>query len=274
MESGFHEIEDLFCKIRCLGEGQFGNVDLVQETSSGSLFALKKMDKSSRGYKPSHTDNEIRAGFLTKSSKGICQLINHWDTPRYSFLLMEFIEGEDLISYMSKTRFSPFKEEHAKQIILTIAQSLSDCCSQGIAHRDIKLDNIMIKADGSVKLIDFGLSQTKDAENCKEEVGSVEYAAPEILKRETYNGFKADVYSLGVVMFALLLGEFPFPVNRIRDHRDGHGSLTIKIPFTKTLSPPALDLLTKMLESDPKKRFSIKQVLSHPWIPIAQTSES
>eukprot|EP01119_Soliformovum_irregulare_P025700 TRINITY_DN9591_c0_g1_i2.p2 TRINITY_DN9591_c0_g1~~TRINITY_DN9591_c0_g1_i2.p2 ORF type:complete len:137 (-),score=60.37 TRINITY_DN9591_c0_g1_i2:178-588(-) len=136
----------------------------------------------------------------------------------------------------------------------------------------------MIDNHGNIKLIDFGLCKPADATNCKEEVGSIEYVAPEVIKKKGYNALQADVYSSGVVLFALLCGEFPFPIVKIKGHRDGLVPLNVVIPKGKYISRDARDLLDKMLQSDPAKRLQMKDVVKHPWFnsmaPVAASAES
>eukprot|EP01119_Soliformovum_irregulare_P014964 TRINITY_DN4154_c0_g1_i1.p1 TRINITY_DN4154_c0_g1~~TRINITY_DN4154_c0_g1_i1.p1 ORF type:complete len:271 (-),score=55.02 TRINITY_DN4154_c0_g1_i1:7-819(-) len=266
-----------FTIISPLGNGVFGKVQLVRN-AEGQQFALKTMNKLGKGFKPSHAEHEVRSGILTKSSKGICQLIDHWENEREVHILLEYIEGMDLISFMANRKFAPIKEEQAQCFMKQIVSSLLECHAKGIAHRDVKLDNIMIQPNGDLKIIDFGLSKTLEAHYCQDEVGSIEYAAPEILRKCAYDGYKADVYSLGVVLFALLIGEFPFSVTKIRAHKEGRIPLTLTFPFHKKVSNLAQNLLVKLLRSDPRERIAMDEVLNHPWFPLqrerAQSSES
>jgi len=263
-----------YTTVRSLGAGVFGKVDLVRDVRDQKLYALKTMDKKAKGFKPIHAQSEVSAGEKLKGNKGVCEMSQHWEDDNKVFMALEYVQGTDLITFMANRNFVAVTEEKARNLMVQLAAALIFCHSKGVAHRDVKLDNIMIDSAGNIKLIDFGLCKTVDASSCKEEVGSIEYVAPEVIKKKGYNGFQADVYSAGVVLFALLCGEFPFPVVKIKGHRDGLVPLNVVIPKGKYISRDARDLLDKMLQSDPSKRIQMKEVLKHPWFNSLATASS
>jgi len=112
--------------------------------------------------------------------------------------------------------------------------------------------------------LDFALL-LKKKKPCRDWCGSDNYLAPEIVRRIPYNGYKADVFSIGVVLFALLFGVFPFEglrVNGVHSLR----TLKVRFPSDVKVSISAKELLVKMLEDDPEKRYSIDDVMNHDWI--------
>lgn len=135
-------------------------------------------------------------------------------------------------------------------------------------HRDIKLDNILLDGKGHVKIADFGVSKhVKPNDVMHEQSGTPAYIAPEILKEKGYTGFKADIWSAGVVLYAMLFGTVPFKASNMKElHK-----MIIKGKYTlkEEISPEAKHLMRSMMETDPDKRITINKILQHPWITSA-----
>ena len=136
-------------------------------------------------------------------------------------------------------------------------------------HRDIKLDNILLDGKGHVKIADFGVSKSvKKGETMFEQSGTPAYIAPEIIRDKGYKGFKADLWSAGVVLFALLFGTVPFKANNMKDlHQQ---IMKAKYNMKEEISEQAKDLIRGLLQIDPKKRLSVSQVLKHEWLAGAE----
>jgi len=190
------------------------------------------------------------------------------------YLAMDFIPGSDLYVLCSEYSLG-IPETLTKQIFYNIILAVNELHSNQICHLDLKLENIMYNKDtNSVKLVDFGFSQfttNNNAEDPNEQVlqtvfcGSIHYAAPELLSRVPFDGKKADVWSLGVVLFAMLSGQFPF------DDYEGNAMKIFQrirndeVEYPMHFSNLQLSLLSMMLEKDPLKRCSIEDVLDHPY---------
>jgi serine/threonine protein kinase len=123
---------------------------------------------------------------------------------------MELCGGGDLLTYVRRRR--RIKEEVAAQLFSQIVQAVMCCHCKSILHRDIKLDNILLTSQGIVKLCDFGVSKliTKPKEKMYEQCGTPAYIAPEVFENKGYCGFQSDVWSAGVVLYAMLYGTVPF----------------------------------------------------------------
>ena len=164
----------------------------------------------------------------------------------------------------------PMKEKDARKIFAQLAQAIKYIHNNKVIHMDIKLDNIMYdNTTGRATLIDFGLCDFITEENgdmITRRVGSQEYSAPELLEKseKPFSGKKADVWCLGMVLYALLSCNFPFsPKKRKEMIRNGcHPELKFKFK----LSDKGKDLIKKMLTVNPEERFTIEQVLAHPWM--------
>eukprot|EP01119_Soliformovum_irregulare_P002699 TRINITY_DN12958_c0_g1_i1.p1 TRINITY_DN12958_c0_g1~~TRINITY_DN12958_c0_g1_i1.p1 ORF type:complete len:299 (+),score=68.81 TRINITY_DN12958_c0_g1_i1:171-1067(+) len=268
--------------IKTLHRGAFAQVQLVQDQSK-NLFALKIASKSDENFKATHYVNEIEAGKRLHHD-GICKLADQWEDEANVYLLMQFIKGTDLITIMERRRFQPLGEGIAKSILHQIIRAVDHCHMKNVAHRDLKLDNIMLEeSTGQIKLIDFGLCKTSDLRNCREDVGSVEYISPEILKSQNYDACKSDVWSLGIILYGLLFGQFPFSSRSLLAYQKGECQLILRFPApavssgslkkSRGVSEEAQDLITKMLKLDPKKRPSMYKISKHPWFRCQSYSE-
>ena len=177
---------------------------------------------------------------------------------------MENIAGGDLLNFIKKR--TKLNEKTARIIFKQLVKSIKYLHSNNIIHRDIKLDNILIDLNNNIKLCDFGISKKiNKGDILTDQCGTPAYIAPEIISSEKgYEGPPVDLWSSGVVLYAMLSGTVPFRAN---NHNDLH-KLIIKGYFSeiKDISREAKDLLHSLLEVNPKKRITVDQVLEHPWL--------
>ena len=144
--------------------------------------------------------------------RNIVRLFEYFETSKHILFIIEVCAGGDLLSYVRKRR--SLKEDVAKSIFKQLINGLAYCHSKSILHRDIKLDNILLSATGEVKICDFGVSKVvQRGEVMNEQCGTPAYIAPEILKDKGYEGFTVDIWSSGVVLYAMLYGVVPFRPN-------------------------------------------------------------
>jgi len=234
--------------------------------NSSGWVAVKRLDKINWRFNKKRLQSELKAGKIL-SHDGVVKVLHHYEKIRHHYLVMEFIEGPSLIELMEERDFEPMEESVARDIFRQLAEALFYCHSKGVAHRDIKLDNVLITRSGKVKLIDFGLCEL-DASNklCRDAVGSLEYCAPEVLQGKPHSALAADVWSCGVVLFALLFGEFPFSEEERRKMQIG---FNVPLQFYNDdfldLSLDSIDLLRGMLRPC-EKRLSIMEVVHHSWV--------
>jgi calcium-dependent protein kinase len=195
----------------------------------------------------------------------------YYDEKDNIYIITEYIRGEELFNKMQEV--VRFKEADAAIIIKSVLQAIAYCHSRGIIHRDLKPENILVPTGNNkidytlLKIIDFGASVLKkDDGKISFRFGTPYYIAPEVLQ-ESYNE-KCDVWSIGVILHLLLLGQVPF---------DGEDDDVIcqkivseEINFDnskfKKLSKESVDFLKKLLEKNPDKRISSAQALEHVWI--------
>jgi len=264
---------------KLLGKGVFGEV-FQASAGDGLSVALKRLGKEGPKFDWRLVNREVEVGNRLRGHEGIAQLKSYFETISNVYLVFEYCDGMDLFILMEARDFQALEEREAKRIFKQISESLLFCHSRGIAHRDIKLDNVILNSNGTTKLLDFGLASMDEEgeKGCKNFVGSPEYVAPEIIKRVPYSGYKADVYSLGMVLYCLLFGQFPFiPEQRFENITNGKDHPPLEWPdklptLSYSVSPTVKDLLKKMLEVDPEKRISLQEVAEHRWLSRAGRS--
>lgn len=145
-------------------------------------------------------------------------------------------------------------------------EGLKYCHSKNILHRDIKLDNILLTSEGDVKICDFGVSKlVKPGEIMTEQCGTPAYIAPEVFENKGYEGYCSDIWSAGVVLYAMLYGTVPFKASNMSELQK---QITKGSPQFKEgeISNESLSLLKGILEKEPSKRLSINEILNHSWM--------
>jgi len=208
----------------------------------------------------------------------IVKLVDALSTSNFHYLVFDFFKGLELYELLELQEFKPVDENDVKFIFKQLFSALEYSQSNGICHRDIKLENILVNRQLKLILVDFGLCSVNQPEELvlpnipytREFVGSENYTAPEIVRRMPYNPIKADVWSAGVVLYSLLFGQFPWddisrligtmPLEVDQQH------FRIRFPSEVPVSDAAKHLIVQMLTVNPQKRWSLSEVLQHPWI--------
>jgi len=255
-----------YCIKEEIARGRSGTVELAT-TARGSPVVLKKMRKGE--VEPRWVINEVRAGLALKDNKGTVNIREHFEDDTHSYVVADYVKGEDLFVFMQKRDFKALPERQARRIIQKLGKTLLNCHKKGIAHKDVKLENICLDKKQRPVLIDFGFCEfSSPNQKSTRWDGTPEYASPEVLLNLPFDTQKADVYSLGVVLFILLTGLFPFELKKRCKilQKGGKPKVDWKKDYYPPLSASVKHLLDKMLEADPDKRISLHRVLNHPWI--------
>jgi len=205
------------------------------------------------------------------------------------FIFMECASGGELFDQVIDRGANAMSEDIARGFFTQLIDGLAYCHLAGVAHRDLKLENVLLNETGVLKLIDFGLSyvyprledgQTVDrSKPLKDVCGSKSYAAPEVLAARGYDGFAADMWSLGVCLFAMLSGFFPLDEASNADWRyprlceaqaAKRNTMTVVYSWYKRkcdhLSPEVVHLLNGLLSINPNSRLTMDEVRAHPWV--------
>uniref|UniRef100_H3AA16 non-specific serine/threonine protein kinase n=1 Tax=Latimeria chalumnae TaxID=7897 RepID=H3AA16_LATCH len=157
-------------------------------------------------------------------------------------------------------------EKEAKQIFRQIVEGLKYCHKKGIAHRDLKCENILLTSEVTPKLSNFRFATSINVRDskCSTFCGSLAYVAPEILTGLPYDAFQADVWSLGVMLYLLVTSYMPFDDSDLTRLREVH-KWPVSFPPEPATSHSCQQLITQMLASNPEELTNINQVLEHKW---------
>lgn len=194
----------------------------------------------------------------------IMRLYDVWETSTELYLILEYVEGGELFDYLcSKGRLSSFE---ALTYFQQIISAVDYCHRLNIAHRDLKPENLLMDQNKNIKVADFGMAAWQASSKnglLQTACGSPHYAAPEVIMGIEYNGRAADIWSCGVILFALLVGRLPFDDDDLPALLDKVKSGIFEMP--SGMDPLAKDLITKMLQKDVAKRITIPDILMHPF---------
>lgn len=264
-------------KMSKIDEGAFGVVSKALRLSDRTLVAVKEVDlRKKRSKRIQEMKRELYV--LQKvDSELIVKLFEYFVYQDTFVIIMELCAGNNLTTYLKEK--TP-DESEALGLFKQMAASIKILHRKGIAHRDVKLNNFLLDSTRTkVKISDFGLSvvsykMPQGLLYAKTYCGTEPYMAPEILKRDSrgirnYNPFYADIWALGICLYAMMTRAFPFKV-----HTSQEGLLKAqkarrwKIPknLRDPISESLVDLIWHMLDPEPIRRITINGVLNHPWL--------
>ena len=260
--------------IKKIGSGSFSTVFLVRHTLLSYDFAFKKNNMNTI-----HEKIEIA---VNRSMDHPFIAAFYGSSENSGNLMIEYIRGNSLLELVNLKK-PP--EEFAKKIICQILSAIHYMHKQlNITHRDLKLENIIIDERGNSRLIDFGLSKmTQNANSVMYTYcGSMQYSAPEIVSRKPYD-HKVDMWSIGIILYALIYHKLPFTSNNCPDLVDMILNNDPEFPPTTTISPQGnhivnvsedcIDMMKNLLSKNSETRFDFKQIKEHPWVTKSKYSQ-
>ena len=250
---------------KTIGRGSFGKVKLGIYLPNKEKVAIKILDKKRITEKDDLIRIKREFEMLSKfDHPNIILIAEIFETKERYYSVMEYCENGELFNYIVKNRY--LSEEEASFFFYQLICGLEYIHSLGIVHRDLKPENLLLTKNNLLKIIDFGLSHYHDANpDCLLETpcGSPCYASPEMVSGFRYDGYKIDIWSSGVILFAMLCGYLPF------EHKNNkilfQKILECKVKLPNHLSEDSKDLILKILVKDPNKRISIEQIKNHPF---------
>eukprot|EP00300_Choanocystis_sp_HF-7_P013142 c18173_g1_i1.p1 GENE.c18173_g1_i1~~c18173_g1_i1.p1 ORF type:complete len:288 (+),score=68.95 c18173_g1_i1:134-997(+) len=245
-----------------LGSGTYGVVSLAVNNETLERVAIKviKKDKiQSRG------TSEMLKREITTMKKidhpNVVKIYEVLATKDEILIVMELVEGGDLLDWIEHREY--LDEAEAMRFFASMVQAVQVCHENGVCHRDIKPDNMMVTPDGRIKITDFGMAVLATTNLLDTVAGTLNYVAPEVLREQGYDGKKADIWSLGCVLFVMLAGVLPF---------EGQLFLMSKkielgqhAPYPAHVSPAAREYVDFILNVQPNLRPSIDQLQQHPY---------
>lgn len=245
-----------------IGRGRFGTVFRCSSADSGHSYAVKSIDKVAI----TAAGDSLDAQCLLTEPKIVQLLSPH----PHIVNLHDLYEDETNLHmvldlcYESQFHHRVMSEPEAASVMWQLMQAVAHCHRLGVAHRDVKPDNILFDEENRLKLADFGSADTfKEGEPMSGVVGTPHYVAPEVLAGRDYNE-KVDVWSAGVVLYQMLAGFLPFRGDSPVEIFEAvlRANLRFSTHVFCSISPTAKDLLRRMLCKELSRRFSIEQVLS------------
>ncbi|KAH7098511.1 hypothetical protein BKA62DRAFT_832486 [Auriculariales sp. MPI-PUGE-AT-0066] len=242
---------------KVIGEGTYGKVRLGTHRLTSTRVAIKQIPKalSAQLTREIHHHRRLHHPHVT-------QLFEVIATESYIWLVTELCAGGELFDYLvEKGRLS---EDEARRIFGQLCLAVGYVHEQGVVHRDLKLENVLLDERCRVKLGDFGFTREFERGNLLDTYcGTTGYAAPEMLQGRRYTGQEVDVWSLGIIFYALLTGSLPFD----DDDEDVMRDKIIKGEYedVEWLTDEARDLVRGILVKEPTKRLTIAQILGHKW---------
>ena len=242
-----------------IGYGTYGIIKLATHNQTGEQVAIKVTNYYERTYKELATKSEM---LLNLSHPNIIKFydIFHDEASSYTFIIQEYSSGGEL--YHSLQKKFRYNQNDLSIILYQLINGVEYLHKKNIVHRDLKLENILLKSNDStlIKIIDFGLA-LNTPNTIKEVCGSLQYASPEMLNGDYFNPKHSEIWSIGILIFILVCGYCPFDDKDkealVRKIKGGNVNYPSYVPFI------VKDLLQKILNKNPTKRISIAKIKEH-----------
>ncbi|KAG5353804.1 hypothetical protein C0989_001921 [Termitomyces sp. Mn162] len=241
--------------------GQYAAIKIISKLTLNSRVSINRMADAT-----DHTQLAIEREIVVMKlldHPNVMRLYDVWETSTELYLILEYIQGGELFDHLCNKGKLPVSE--ALNYFQQIISAMDYCHRFNIAHRDLKPENILLDQDFNIKIADFGMAawQATDDGLLRTSCGSPHYAAPEIVSGIMYNGSAADIWSCGVILYALLAGKLPF------DDED-MGPLLEKVKagtfeFPEDMDALAQDLIGRMLTIDVAERITMPDIMTHPF---------
>ncbi|OTF76089.1 serine/threonine-protein kinase SIK3-like protein, partial [Euroglyphus maynei] len=255
------------------GKGNFAVVKLARHTIINLEVAIKVISrKSLEADQLRKLNREIDIMKRVGSHRNIVRLYQVMQSDRHVMLVTEYCKGGELFEHLKNK--GPMSESNSRFYFHQIVDAVKYLHSNGIVHRDLKTENLLFTSDmKSVKLADFGFSNYYSVHSFLSTwCGSPPYAAPELFEGKQYDGPKADIWSLGVVLYVLVCGALPFDGNTLQSLKTLVLKGKFRVPFFISLD--CEHLIRHMMVIDPEKRFNLQQILQHRWMLSPSSSSS
>lgn len=251
---------------KILGQGTFGKVYLARELRTETNVAMKVVGKE-MVMKVGMTEQIKREISVMKMVRhpNIVDLHEVMASKTKIYFAMELVRGGELFCKVSRN--GRLKEEEVRSYFRQLISAVDFCHSRGVYHRDLKLENLLLDEMGNLKIADFGL--TAFADHLRPDgllhttCGTPAYVAPEIIQKKGYHGAKVDVWSCGVILYALLAGFLPFQDGNLMNMYKKINRGDFKCP--PWFSTESRRLITKLLDPNPNTRITIAKLIETPW---------
>ncbi|VFV23235.1 serine threonine-protein kinase [Lynx pardinus] len=276
-DSASGKVMEIYTFGRILGQGSFGMVFEATDKETETKWAIKKVNKDKAGSSAVKLlEREVNI-LKSVKHKHIIHLEQVFETPKKMYLVMELCEDGELKEILD--RKGHFSENETRWIIQSLASAIAYLHNKDIVHRDLKLENIMVKSSFTddnnemnlnIKVTDFGLAVKKQGRNeamLQTTCGTPIYMAPEVINAHDYSQ-QCDIWSIGVIMYILLCGEPPFLASSEEKLFEliRKGELHFEDPIWDSISDCAKSVLKQLMKVDPAHRITAKELLDNQWI--------
>ena len=246
-----------------IGKGTFSVVKLGEHKKTKEKVAIKIMQKNKILSKDDLIRIEREIEILKRlNHPNVIKIHKIYDDEKKFYIIMEFCENGELFNRIVEKRY--LTEDEAALFYYQLINGLEYIHKNNIVHRDLKPENLLLSKTDLLKIIDFGLSNYTGSDILLgTPCGSPCYASPEMVSGQRYNGYMIDVWSTGIILFAMVCGYLPFEDN---DNEILFAKiLKCKIHYPKSMGSLTLDLMKKIITPDPKKRITLEQIKKHPF---------
>ncbi|CAD8187525.1 unnamed protein product [Paramecium pentaurelia] len=247
-----------------LGQGSYATVRLCIEKNSKIKYAIKIYDKSKINDNQKMNNIKREISILKRiNHNNIIKLIYAIEDRKSINLVMEYISNQSLAIYVKSKSKRLLPIEEALYIFQQLANAIKYLHSKNIAHRDIKMENILLLSDNYVKLIDFGFSICiQDNQKVNVFCGTPSYMSPELVSKVPHNPLCSDIWSLGILLYRMILGEYPFKGQNDKELYRAIQQNKVKLP--NDMNQNIVNLINGCLEKTINQRLTIEQILNNP----------
>ncbi|EDW31808.1 GL10764 [Drosophila persimilis] len=254
---GYYELE------KTIGKGNFAVVKLATNIVTKTKVAIKIIDKTCLNEE--YLSKTFREISILKSLRHphITRLYEVMESQSMIYLVTEYAPNGEIFDHLVAN--GRMKEPEAARVFTQLISAVHYCHLRGVVHRDLKAENVLLDKDMNIKLADFGFSNHyEEGATLRTWCGSPPYAAPEVFQGLEYDGPKSDIWSLGVVLYALVCGALPFDGKTILELKSRVVLGKFRIPFF--MSQECEHLIRNMLVVEPDRRYTIRQIIKHRWL--------
>jgi serine/threonine protein kinase len=256
---------------RPLGKGKFGNVYLARHKEKKKVVAMKVVYKSEVIQKNlvGQLKREIEIHTHLRH-ENIIRMFAWFQDEKAVYAILEYAKGGELYKAMQNAPNSRFSEPQAAFYIQSVAKALQYCHSKKVMHRDVKPENLLLMANGDLKVGDFGWAvHTQDDMRRGTLCGTLDYLPPEMVNESEYT-HEVDIWSLGVLAYELVVGKPAFETRSNADTMDKIAKVDLRFPPELNLSDECRDFVSRILAKNPTERPNWVDLLAHPWLNCAQ----
>eukprot|EP00916_Digyalum_oweni_P005129 GHVL01009081.1.p1 GENE.GHVL01009081.1~~GHVL01009081.1.p1 ORF type:complete len:779 (+),score=92.84 GHVL01009081.1:128-2464(+) len=255
-----------FSRGKMLGKGGFAVCFEATHLSTNKLYAVKVVDKQS--IQKSRAREKLKSEIIIHRALNHSRIVkfeSYFDDENFVYIILEICPNQTLNDMIRARKC--ISEPEAKFYVLQLVNAIKYLHKERVIHRDLKLGNLFIDEAMNLKVGDFGLAArlNSDCEQKRTICGTPNYIAPEVLRNKGHS-LEVDVWSLGVIMYTMLIGRPPFETKNVQDTYKRIESNQYQYPAQCRVSAEGRSLINGMLQVNPADRFALDKILDHPWL--------